>query len=308
MKPISSILQKLLKDLKPYLDRKDINEIIINTPNLVMLDLGNEKWEFKKNTKINESFLDTFPKQLATYSNQQFDEKNIYLSSAIPGTNNRVGVVHSSILQSKTNSNEINIRIQKNSKFQLSDFTNKTDFHDQIQEIVQSNSNILISGATGSGKTALFNTLVEFIPDNHRIVTLEDSPELNPKHKNLTQLLVSKNGTSLSGTTYEDMINICMRLRPTNLLLGEIDTRNTAAFLRLANTGHDGMISTLHANSTLDSVQAIVSNLTYSGSNLSLRGMYNFILSAIDYVIQIKDKQIVDVSDMKTLLNKSKGE
>jgi type IV secretion system protein VirB11 len=314
----SAILRKLLFDIEPYLKRSDINEVILNAPGLVLLDLGGEKWEFVKDKKITPAFLKNFPEQLATESNQQFNERIILLSTAIPGTNNRVTAVHNSLLRSPTNSNEISIRIQKNKKFQLHDFikelpkkfsnTHKELFDEndsleaKIKAIMTHQSNVLISGGTGSGKTSLFNALIDLIPANHRIVTLEDSPELSPPHKNKTQLLVSKSGSNLSGASYEDMINICMRLRPTNLLLGEIDTRNTAAFLRLANTGHDGMIATLHADTTHDSVQALISNLTYAGNSLPLDGMYNAIESAIDYVIQIYKHQIVEVRSMKQIL------
>ena len=323
MKEISQVLSKLLKDIKPYLDRKDINEIIINQPGLVMLDLGGEEWEYKKDKNITKAFLDDFPKQLATYSNQQFDEKHIYLASAIPGTNNRVGIVHNSLVRSSNN--EFNIRVQKEENFTIQDFIkddinnlnttksklqifNENDsIEDKIIAIMKNKCNILISGGTSSGKTSLFNVLLGYIPLNHRLVTIEDSPELNPQHRNKTQLLVSKNGSSMSGASYEDMINISMRLRPTNLLLGELDTRNTQAFLRLANTGHEGMAATIHSNTSFDSIQALITNLTYTGSSLPLEGMYNFINSAIDYVIQVNDHRIVEIKSMYEILNQLRG-
>lgn len=100
-----------------------------------------------------------------------------------------------------------------------------------------------------------------------------------------------------------------MRLRPDRLFLGEIDIRNTLAFLRVNNSGHEGNLSTLHANSTEDSINAIITNSMFSGMNTSREAMLDYIRSAIDFIIQIarvkRERIIVDILNVKEYLKPS---
>ncbi len=111
--------------------------------------------------------------------------------------------------------------------------------------------------------------MIENIPKNERVVTIEDSPELKISNEDQVNILVDKSGSGFF--TYEDGLNAAMRMSPDRLLLGEIDTHNTALFLRLANTGHSGMISTLHANSVVDAFIAICQNINLNKGGISLR-------------------------------------
>jgi type IV secretion system protein VirB11 len=320
----SQILKNLLNSIAPYLNRSDANEIILDEPGVVKLDLGNETWEYINSKKITREFLDDFPKQIATYSNQMFNEKIVNLSSAVPGTYNRINVVHKSILRTPYNTNSINIRIQKLKKFQLNNFikenipatyklagkpiyTSNESFEAKITAIMKAEQNILICGGTNSGKTSLFNVLVDYIDTRYRIVTIEDSPELNILHRNKTQLLISKTGSNLSRTTYKEATDISTRIRPTVLLVGELDTNNTEAFLRLGNTGHKNMIATLHADTPADAISALVSNLGHTKNPVSLEAMYNLIRSGVDHVIQMYHHQIVEIMPIKQLLQEYKS-
>ncbi|RLA77530.1 MAG: hypothetical protein DRG78_17240 [Epsilonproteobacteria bacterium] len=157
-------------------------------------------------------------------------------------------------------------------------------------------------GGTNSGKTSLFNALVEFISKNYRVVTIEDAPELNIPHRNKTQLLISKSGSNISRTTYKEATDISTRIRPTTLLVGELDTNNTATFLRLGNTGHKGMMATLHANTPVDAITALASNLGHEKNPISLQAMYNLMGSGVDHIIQMHHHQVVEVIPMKDLL------
>ncbi|WP_324171104.1 ATPase, T2SS/T4P/T4SS family [Sulfurimonas sp.] len=318
----SQILKNLLSDISPILKRTDINEIILDEPGIAKLDLGNETWEYINSKVITQAFLENFPKQLATWSNQKFDEKTINLSTAIPGTYNRVNVIHKSILRSIHDCNTINIRIQKPTKFHLESFLkseipdsykeagnptyNKNDsFEAKIKAIMDKEENVLISGGTNSGKTSLFNALIEFININYRVVTIEDSPELNIPHRNKTQLLISKSGSNISQTTYKEATDISTRIRPTVLLVGELDTNNTSTFLRLGNTGHKGMIATLHANTPVDAITALESNLGHTKNPISLKAMHNLMRSGVDHIIQMYHHQIVEIMPMKELLKEN---
>ncbi len=173
--------------------------------------------------------------------------------------------------------------------------------------LVKQGKNILVSGGTASGKTSFVNCLIESIPSHERVISIEDSPELKISNENKVSIIVGKNEDT--HYTYEDALNSAMRMSPDRLLLGEIDTRNVALFLRLANTGHSGMISTLHANSVEDAFLAIGMNIKIgSGKDISMEALLDFFIAGIDVIIQIIRKDhlrvIEDVLDVKKDLRK----
>lgn len=146
--------------------------------------------------------------------------------------------------------------------------------------------------------------------EKERVLTIEDSGEMIVKNKNKTQILVNKvNKNNPNDFTYIDGINVAMRLYPQRLFLGEIDVNNTAAFLRINNTGHKGNGTTIHSNSVEDCINAIKSNLMLSGFNVANdRALNSFIVSALDYIIQVRkdpftnERKIVDILHVKDFL------
>ncbi len=150
--------------------------------------------------------------------------------------------------------------------------------------------------------------MIENIPQNERVVTIEDSPELKISNEDQVNILVDKSGSGFF--TYEDGLNAAMRMSPDRLLLGELDTHNTALFLRLANTGHSGMISTLHANSVADAFIAICQNINLNkgGKPTPKETLLDYFCTGMDYVIQIKkkgsDRIIDDVLNVKSKFKK----
>ncbi|PUD79766.1 hypothetical protein C2R62_03135 [Helicobacter pylori] len=207
-----------------------------------------------------------------------------------------------------------NIRVPSNFKFEINAFKlsekclAKNITYDFLLNLVSAGKNILISGGTASGKTSFVNSLIENIPKNERVVTIEDSPELKISNEDQVNILVDKSGSGFF--TYEDGLNAAMRMSPDRLLLGEIDTHNTALFLRLANTGHSGMISTLHANSVADAFIAICQNINLNkgGKPTPKETLLDYFCTGMDYVIQIKkkgsDRIIDDVLNVKSEFKK----
>ncbi len=123
-------------------------------------------------------------------------------------------------------------------------------------------------------------------PNTQRIVSVEDSEELDLRaFENHKSLLVDK--TESSKFTYENALNMAMRMSPDRLMVGEIDTRNTMLFLRFGNTGHKGMVSTLHADSVHGVIEAIALNLQMNKSGLDVNVAKKFFKSSVDIVVQI---------------------
>jgi type IV secretion system protein VirB11 len=314
------ILQNLLSKINKYLTRDDVSEIILHEIGIVRLDTTKGFKEIK-DPNITFQFLEDLPYQLATFSEQQFGSKFVLLSSNIPNTNYRVTGVHHSCLIS--NCNTILIRKPLGIEFKLDDYINEKEsveiledssklkerirfLEESIQKLkkeqkptshleielvinlVKVGKNILIVGGTGTGKTSFLNQLIKYIDLITRIIAIQDSAELIIPHKNKEEIMVSKNSSNLSKLTYRGAIDISMRLRPDRILLGEIDTENTMAFLRLGNTGHKGMISTLHTDSPNDTLNALQLNLMLGGFTSDKDTLNRFIKSALDYVIKIE--------------------
>lgn len=308
----SLVLESLLKVWQPYFEIEGLTEIVINKEKEVWLDINN-KFERRLDENLNEQFLLDFCEQLATHRNLFFNLNVPHLSCSIPDSNIRVQALHPSI--TALNNLSLTMRIPSKKLFSLNDFklgANLDYSYDDIKGFIIDKKNILVSGGTGSGKTSFINALLQTLPSDERIVTIEDSSELRINNPNQVNIIVSKNDQT--AYSYKDGLNDAMRMRPDRAFVGEIDTRNTMLFLRLSNTGHDGMISTIHANSVEEAIHAITLNAKFNGSDIEVKTLVEYFASAIDYVIQIKKVKhqgriihsILDVkSHYKDLLNKA---
>ncbi len=307
------VLQRFVRDLKPYLEMP-INEIMFNKEKEFYLAKGSSM-RLVADERFSQDYLITFCEQLANFRNQMFDLKHPQLATSIPYTQFRVHALHPSVI---ANSNiAINIRIPSLFKFPIESFKfsqkclEKNMTYQQIINAVIEAKNMLIVGGTSSGKTSFANCLLNFIPLEDRVVTIEDSPELHMENPNQVNILVGKNEDSFF--TYEQALNSAMRMTPKRLLLGELDTRNTSLFLRLSNTGHSGLISTLHANSTKDAFEAISMNMAISRNEVNPTALLNYFCAGIDYLIHLKfnhkthEREITDFLDVKTDLKQLLG-
>lgn len=284
----SQILQALLTRLEPYLNEDIANELIFVEEKEFFIE-KNGKYQKIRDEKLDFNFLYDFCIQLANQRKMPFNEFYPSLSCSIPNTRFRIQALHQSI--TKNSQINLNIRIPSSKKFPIQSFKigDKCNFsYQEILDLVRNAKNILISGGTASGKTSFLNTIIEEIPLDERIVTIEDSPELYLLHENKTQILVSKNDNSRY--SYEQALNSAMRLSPQRLLLGEIDTKNVMLFLRLGNTGHSGMISTIHSDSVVDAVKAVSLNIKMSAGSkdIDTESIEDYFKTAVDYIIQIK--------------------
>ncbi len=308
---VNMVLAQKLRVLDPYLNL-EANELIFNHSKEMFIDYGN-KWEVIENEKLDYTFLNDFIIQLATRRRQKFNDKNPSFSGELPPPYNRyrVQAQHESILFNADIA--INIRIPSKTRFALENFELSEKVksygwtYEKIKELIRTKKNVLISGGTGSGKTSFLNSLMGEIDLGERVVTIEDSNELAIPNHNKAQLAVPKNENEIYG--YQDAINNAMRMRPDRLFLGEIDIRNTFSFLRVNNTGHEGNLSTLHANNPQDAIKAIITNVTLGGDlqNPDNNMLKELITTAIDYIIQIKrvgTKRII--TDILYLKNESK--
>jgi pilus assembly protein CpaF len=155
-----------------------------------------------------------------------------------------------------------------------------------LRAMVRGRLNVLISGGTGSGKTTLLNCLSSFIPDTERIVTIEDSAELQLQQPHVCRLETRPPNIEGRGeVTQRDLVRNSLRMRPDRIIVGEVRGAEALDMLQAMNTGHDGSISTVHANSARDSVTRLEMMLQMSGITIPVRAMRQQISSAIDVII-----------------------
>ncbi len=155
-----------------------------------------------------------------------------------------------------------------------------------LRAMVRSRLNILISGGTGSGKTTLLNCLSSFIPDGERIVTIEDSAELQLQQPHVCRLETRPPNIEGRGeVTQRDLVRNCLRMRPDRIIVGEVRGAESLDMLQAMNTGHDGSISTVHANSSRDALARLEMMMQMAGFDLPIRAMRQQISSALDLVV-----------------------
>lgn len=162
------------------------------------------------------------------------------------------------------------------------------EFAEFLADCVQAKLNVMISGGTGSGKTTLLNVLSGYIPGNERIVTIEDSAELQLQQEHVVRLEVRP--PSIEGTgeiTQRDLVRNSLRMRPDRIIIGEVRGPESFDMLQAMNTGHDGSLTTIHANSPRDSITRLESMILQTGINLPEKAMRFMISSALDLIIQI---------------------
>ena len=156
-----------------------------------------------------------------------------------------------------------------------------------VEAAVRCRLNILISGGTGSGKTTLLNVLSGFIPANERIVTIEDSAELQLQQPHVVRLETRPPNIEGKGeVTQFDLLRNSLRMRPDRIILGEVRGREALDMLQAMNTGHDGSMSTVHANSPRDALSRLETMIAMCGIELPQRAMRQQIASAIDIIVQ----------------------
>jgi pilus assembly protein CpaF len=172
------------------------------------------------------------------------------------------------------------------------------------QAAVKARLNILISGGTGSGKTTLLNIMSSFIPESERIVTIEDAAELQLQQEHVVRLETRPANIEGKGqVTQRDLVRNALRMRPDRIIVGEVRGGEALDMLQAMNTGHDGSLATLHANSPRDALRRLETMILMAGMNLTDKAMREQIASAINVIVQAArlsdgSRKIIKVSEI----------
>jgi Flp pilus assembly CpaF family ATPase len=204
----------------------------------------------------------------------------------------RITLIHSSITQ--TNSPKVFIRKISSSDLELSDFCNDNHINQTLRNLVSQKKNILISGSTASGKTTFLKCLARDFDSNEHIIVIEDTHELPGAITNYTHLLAQDS----DGKSMKDYCAYALRMSPERMILGEIRSQEVVPFILSMNTGHKGLMSTIHANDAKDTLlrMSMLFSLYSNVSNaISHDQILKLICSNIDYVVHLKHKQVNEV-------------
>ncbi|MEE1217228.1 MAG: CpaF/VirB11 family protein, partial [Agathobacter sp.] len=174
-----------------------------------------------------------------------------------------------------------------------------------LQTLTQAKYNIFISGGTGSGKTTFLNALSQYIPDDERIITIEDSAELQlVGAKNIVRLETRNSNTDgVTPITIRDLIRTALRMRPDRIIVGECRGAEALDMLQAMNTGHDGSLSTGHANSPADAISRIEVMTLMGAEEMPLKAIRQQVASGIDIIVQLgrlrdKSRRVLEISEI----------
>ena len=174
-----------------------------------------------------------------------------------------------------------------------------------LEKLVKAKYNIFISGGTGSGKTTFLNALSNYIPSDERVITIEDSAELQIRNvPNLVRLETrNANSAGVGGISMRDLIKSALRMRPERIVVGEVRGAEALDMLQAMNTGHDGSLSTGHANSAYDMLSRLETMVLSGAAGLPLEAIRQQIASAVDIIIHLsrmrdKSRKTVEITEV----------
>lgn len=286
---VSDILDELLGlgPLEPLLQDNSITDILVNGPEVVFVErkgvLERVETRFK-----DERHLIRIIQKIVSAVGRRVDESSPFVDARLPD-GSRVNAivpplaVDGSLLSIRKFA-KIPINMEK-----LSELGSvPTPIAEVLKGVVRARRNVLISGGTGSGKTTLLNAMSAFIDERERIVTIEDSAELQLQQSHVARLETRPPNIEGKGeVTQRDLVKNALRMRPDRIIVGEVRAGEAFDMLQAMNTGHDGSMTTVHANTPRDALSRIEQMIGMSGIEISPRSARAQIASALNVVIQI---------------------
>lgn len=274
---------QLLRDLQK---KKGISEIIINNSQTVYIERSGEMIRLAIDLK--ESDFDEFCNDVASFNNSNFNANNPIIDGSLPD-GSRINII-SSIYTQKTPAITIRKYLSHISSFDELEgkFGISEKWINLFKCLVKARKNIIISGGTNVGKTTFMNLLMKEIFPNERVIIIEDTSEIKCDLKNRVNLVASHNRNQVEvPLTTRDLIKNSLRMRPDRIIIGEVRGGEAFDLLQAMNTGHDGSMSTLHANSTAEALMRLESLFAYSGYDVPVRAIRKQLSVAVDFVIQL---------------------
>jgi pilus assembly protein CpaF len=272
--------------IQPLLDDPDISEVMVNGPNQVYVE-KNGKITKAGVIFVNDDHVLQLIHRIVSPLGRVIDVDHPAVDARLPD-GSRVNAV---IPPVSIDGPSITIRKFSRERLNVAELIKLGSLTEGMAEFlnacVVARLNILISGGTGSGKTTTLNVLSSFIPEEERIVTIEDAAELQLNQEHVVRMETkSPNPDGNGGMSIRDLVRNSLRMRPDRIVVGEVRGGEALDMLQAMNTGHDGSLTTLHANTPRDAISRLETMTLMSGLDLPIRVVREQIASAIDLIVQ----------------------
>jgi len=291
--------------ISPLLRADDITEVMINGSDLIFVE--HEGKLFETGIRFfNDQHLLSVIQRIVEPLGRHIDEASPMVDARLPDGSRVNAIIPPLAIDGAL----VTIRKFAKNKLTAEDLIDYGSLTDEMAQFlsfaVKYKQNIIISGGTGSGKTTLLNVLSQFIPLDERLVTIEDSAELKLTHRNLARLESRTANIEGKGkVSIRDLLVNALRMRPDRIIIGECRSGEALDMLQAMNTGHDGALTTVHANSPRDSLSRLENMVLMAGVELPVSSIREQVASAINFVVQ--QSRLVDGSRKITQVTEITG-
>lgn len=289
--------------IDPLLLDSDISEVMVNGPNQVYVERAG-RIELTPVTFLNDAHVMRVIEKIVAPLGRRIDESSPMVDARLPDGSRVNAIIPPLAIKGPT----LTIRKFSRDPFQVEDLIQFGTLTERIaaflEACVAARLNIVVSGGTGSGKSTTLNVLSSFIPETDRVVTIEDAAELQLRQAHVVTLETRPSNVEGRGAiTIRDLVKNTLRMRPDRIVVGEVRGGEALDMLQAMNTGHDGSLTTAHANTPRDCLRRIEVMVLMAGMDLPLRAIREQIASAVDVVVQqarLRDgsRKIVRISEV----------
>lgn len=290
--------------LQELVDDKAVTEIMVNGPNEIFYEKAGRIYEFNGHFSSEEKLEDVI-QQIVGRHNRVVNQASPIVDTRL-SDGSRVNIVLNPI---SIGGPAVSIRKFPEHPMSMEKLIDIESISPEaagvLQILTQAKYNIFISGGTGSGKTTFLNALSQYIPDDERIITIEDSAELQlVGAKNIVRLETRNSNTDgVTPITIRDLIRTALRMRPDRIIVGECRGAEALDMLQAMNTGHDGSLSTGHANSPGDAISRIEVMTLMGAEEMPLKAIRQQVASGIDIIVQLgrlrdKSRRVLEISEI----------
>jgi pilus assembly protein CpaF len=286
---ITEVLDEVfgLGPLEPLLQDPTISDILVTGPRLVYIERSGKLYRTPVEFKDNAHLMRIIEK-IVSRVGRRVDESSPMVDARLPDGSRVNAVIPPIALDGPILSIRRFGRTRITDKDFVANLTVTQGMMDLLNACVRSRLNIIISGGTGAGKTTILNVLSSVIPENERIVTVEDAAELQLRQTHVARMEARPPNVEGAGAvTIRHMVINALRMRPDRIIVGEVRGEEAMDMMQAMNTGHDGSLTTIHANSPREAISRIEVMLGMANSNMSMRSIRQQITSAVDLIVQV---------------------
>lgn len=271
------------------LNDKNVTEIMVNAPDQIYIEVDGKVMKDETVSFINKDHIIRIIQKIVQPLGRTIDAANPMVDSRLPD-GSRINAI---IPPLSLNGPVITIRKFKESMSDIESLLRNGTLTSwmarYLEACVEGKLNMIVCGGTGSGKTTLLNVLSSFINDDERIITIEDAAELKLKQNHVITLETrSVNYESSGEITIRDLVINSLRMRPDRIIVGEVRGKEAFDMLQAMNTGHNGSLTTLHANSPVDALNRLETMVLMSGMEIPIKAIREYIENAIDIIVNVE--------------------